>query len=63
MNSAFDLNDLASKGRGRRSLPAGPPHLDDAGIPRATRSRYMTLETFAPLSHDPIVRLPALVAR
>ena len=24
-----------------------------------SRARYMTLETIAPLSHDPIVKLPA----
>ena len=26
------------------------------------RARYMTLETIAPLSHDPIVTLPAVAA-
>jgi len=26
------------------------------------RSRYMTLETIAPLSEDPIVKLPAVAA-
>lgn len=29
---------------------------------RCKRSRYMTLETIAPLSDDPIVKLPAVAA-
>jgi hypothetical protein len=35
------------------------PHRDEWAVQRA---RYMTLETIAPLSDDPLIKLPAVAA-
>src|SRR6266851_7947465 len=54
--------DDPSKGVVRSDEPRTPVLAAESN-PRPRRSRYMTLETIVQLSHDPIVRLPALPAR
>jgi hypothetical protein len=53
-----NLNPSAARRNSRVGLPLPISRIEEA----VRRSRYVMLETIAPLSDDPIVSLPAMAA-